>query len=305
MLFFQTIKYKPEWILSYDGMSVLPAFIVSKLTKAKWVYHQHDYWEKPKGWLRFPYACEQKLTKYAHIISFPQVDRAKLFKKENKIKKNIEIVFNGPRLDWAKNKSEDNFIKKIKDENPNQKIIIYQGGWAKCFAIQNIIAALKFIPDLSFVILGKPLEPGILNFYKKIAEENKVGNRVFYVEQVPYFKLPDYTAFADIGATKFSFDENEAVNDLLLAGASNKIAEYCACGLPVLAPATAVNNDFIEKEGRGLTCKPSDLHDIAQKIELLLKNKNKFAENNLSDFKNRLNYDSQFEKILKKLNSNV
>lgn len=299
VLLFQTLKYKPQWILSYDGMSVFPAFLVSRITKAKWVYHQHDYWEKAQGWLRFPHWCEKKLTRFADIISFPQVDRAKLFKKKNELKNEIEIVLNGPRRNWTSKSSPDKIIQNIKNKGKN--ILIYQGGWAKRFSIQNVIKSLPLIESVNFLILGKPLEPNILDYYKKISKENNVSDRVYFIEQVSYFRLPNFTFYADVGIANFTYNKNETVNNLLLAGASNKIAEYCSCGLPILAPETTANKKFIVDKKRGLSCNPDNPKEIAQGISSLLSNKDEFKENNLADFDKILNYDFQFDKILKKL----
>lgn len=297
LLTYYTIKLNPSQILSYDGMSVFPSFIASKLTKTKWVYHQHDFWQKPKGWLRFPFWCEYHLTKYAYRVTFPQPERALLFEKQAKFKKKIEIIYNGPRLNWTKNSQAVSLIKTLKKDD--YSILIYQGGWAKRFSIQNIINAISKTKKLAFIILGKPLEKGIRSFYESIIEKKNLNNNVFLIETISYFKLPNYTNFCDIGIANFTFNKSETVNNLLLAGASNKIIEYCACALPILAPHTPTNKTFIEKAKRGLVCNPEDPDDIANKINELLSKKRFFSEKNRVEFNRFLNFDIQFEKMIK------
>jgi len=299
LLLFYTVKLKPSHILSYDGMSVFASFIASKLTRTKWIYHQHDYWQKPRGWLHFPYWCEMNLTKYADTITFPQKERAELFKKAAKIKKEIIIIYNGPRKNWTANSKPANLIKKLKKQN--NSVIIYQGGWAKLFLIQNIITALPKINNVAFIIIGKPLETGIKAYYKSLIKTLDLSKSVFLIESVPYFELPNYTCFCDIGVTKFTYSNNDPINDLLLAGASNKIIEYCACSLSILAPDTPVNKQFIENNNLGLTCNPEITDDIVNKINSLLKNKKRYSEKNITAFNNYLNFDKQFTKFLQVL----
>ena len=48
-IFQEARKHKFKWIIAYDASTVAPVYITSKLLGIKWVYHQHDFWEKPKG----------------------------------------------------------------------------------------------------------------------------------------------------------------------------------------------------------------------------------------------------------------
>lgn len=302
MIFFHCLTNRPKWILSYDGISVFASFMTAKILRIKWAYHQHDYWDPTTGWLKFPRWCEMNLARYADSISFPQQERANIFKTTASVKKDILLVFNGPRTTWAKGVEPAELFKDLKKKGYN--ILIYQGGWARRFLIQNIIKALPQLDNVFFIILGKRLGENIKEYYESVAAECGVTDRVFLKENVPYFEIPSYTAYSDIGVAKMTFDKSDTINNLLLVGASNKLMEYYACGLPVLGPQTEINKHFIEKEGRGHVCDPDSPDDIANAVRKLLENKEKFAQKNLKDFEEKLNFDIQFDKLLAILEKN-
>lgn len=294
-------KKKIEKIISYDGMSVLPVFLLKKLTRIFWIYHQHDYWETASGWLRLPFYSEIKLSKYADIVTFPQSDRAQKFKKIAKLKQEPLIIHNGPRKNWTLEVKPNSLIKKLKEDK--KIILIYQGGWSKRFSIQEVIKSLKFLPEyVHFIILGKELEIGIKNFYHEVAKSNSLGNRVHLIGSVNYDDLPSYTYYSDFGIANFTFAKNETTNNLFLAGASNKLTEYFACSLPIIAPNTEVNLKYLQENGRGLVPLQNTPEEIGKTIKSLIENKKLYktiSENNKSEFEYELNFDSQFEKLLK------
>lgn len=294
-------KKKIEKIISYDGMSVLPVFLLKIFTHVFWIYHQHDYWETSSGWLRLPFYSEIKLSKHANIVTFPQSDRAQKFKKIAKLKQEPLIIHNGPRKNWTLDAIPNSLIKKLKDDK--KIILIYQGGWSKRFSIQEVIKSLKYLPEyVHFIILGKELELGIKKFYHEVAKSNNLGNRVHIIGSIKYDDLPSYTYFSDFGIANFTFAKNETTNNLLLAGASNKLAEYFACSLPIIAPNTDVNRKYLQEKGRGLVPLQNTPEEIGKTIKSLIKNKKLYteiSENNKSEFESELNFNSQFEKLLK------
>ena len=103
---------------------------------------------------------------------------------------------------------------------------------------------------------------------------------------------------------KLTSNLNAPINDFYLIGASNKISEYCAFGLPIIFPKTVVNEIFLMENNIGLMVDTSDPNDVAEKIDLILLNqeiKNNMKHSSLEIFNNFLNFDFQFEKLKIKL----
>ena len=294
---------RPKIIISYDPLSVGPAIVSSWLFKIKWFYHVHDFIENPKGWYKILKYIERKFVNKAYNISFPQIERARIYKEEYNIKNEIDIVLNGPRKNWIKSSLPNLKVLEIKNKFDN--IILYQGGISKHFNLEPLLMAIDICKsNFAICIIGRELETGVIDFYKSILKTDKQKNRLFFLEPTSYDKLPSITSLADIGLAKLTSNKKAPINDFYLIGASNKISEYCAFGLPILFPKTSINEFFLKNNNIGLMIDTSDYYDIAKKIDLILLNheiKNKMKSQSLEIFSNFLNFDFQFEKIRIKL----
>jgi glycosyltransferase involved in cell wall biosynthesis len=300
---------KTDILIGYDAAAVLPAYIASKLSGKKWVYHQHDYFEFPKtAFQRLVLRAEHKLGSRADLVVFPQVQRAEIFSQKNSMQKQPLIVFNGPRKSW---------IKDIPPMHPSLQrirkqykfLLVYQGGWSKFFGIENLVKAVKQCrSDVGVVFLGKELEPGIKQFYKEMIAGAAMPGQFEFIEFLPNHEdLPSVTAYCDLGIAKLTNDKDKApLNDKFLIGASNKITEYLACGLPVITSRSIANEVFFNLYPIGRMCDVENSREFADTIDALLGNTdelNSIKENNKRLFREKLNYDDQFSPLLQKLNS--
>lgn len=301
-------KYKFDWMIAYDAFAVGPTYFVAKFRNIKWVYHQHDWWQKPIGYFqKLVSKLEFKLGSKATIVSFPQEFRAKLFQEQSGVKNLPLIVYNGPRLNWAKPQPIHPKLKTIKENF--DKILIYQGGLSIYFGLENLIKALPLLnKKVALLFLGKALDNKIENKLQKMATEKNVTNQIFFWEDyVSYDDLPAITAFCNIGIAKLTYNEMHApINDKYIAGASNKLAEYMAAGLPILASNTEDNIAFYSKHNIGLLCQTNDEKEIAIALNKLLDDENfanTMSARNKKNFSEEYNFDTQFNKLFQKINN--
>jgi glycosyltransferase involved in cell wall biosynthesis len=301
---FESIIHNFKWIISYDPFSVIPAYTASKLINTKWNYHQHDFWEKPFGVFQTVlYKLEYLLGSKANLVSFPQQHRAKIFMERSKMKYFPPLIYNGPRLSWINNA----FI----EIHPTLKelklrfdfIIIYQGGLSKYFCIDNLIKSIPLSNhQFCLVLLGKELENGIKSELTNLAKSLGVVERVvFWKDYVPYDELPNITSYCDIGIAKLTHTQMDApINDQFIAGASNKLIEYLACGLPIITSDTEDNKSFFSMDKIGILCNPSESQNIANSIDQLLGSNElrlTMSKHNKRQFVLKYNFDQQFEKV--------
>jgi glycosyltransferase involved in cell wall biosynthesis len=312
-MFFAVIRlaFKTNILIGYDAAAVLPAGLASKLSGKKWVYHQHDYFEFPKTtFQRLILRAEHKLGSRADLVVFPQEQRAEIFYKKNRMQKYPLIVFNGPRKSW---------IQHLPPMHPSLQrirkaykfLLVYQGGWSKYFGIENLVNAVKQChSDVGVVFLGKELEPGIKQFYKDMIAGAGMQGQFEFIEFLPNHEdLPSVTGYCDLGIAKLTNDKDKApLNDKFLIGASNKITEYLACGLPVITSHSLANEFFFNHYPIGRMCDVENSRQFADTIDALLGNPdelNRIKENNKILFSEKLNYDDQFSPLLQKLNALV
>jgi glycosyltransferase involved in cell wall biosynthesis len=89
-----------------------------------------------------------------------------------------------------------------------------------------------------------------------------------------------------------------------LAGASNKVFEYMACGLPLLVPATAEFGALVEAPGLGELCRDSSPRALAAQISALLhdeKRRRAIGERGREAFLQRYHYEHQLVPVLERL----
>jgi glycosyltransferase involved in cell wall biosynthesis len=304
-LFYHTLRMQARWIYVYDAGPVGPACFCSLLLGIKWGYHNHDLFYNVHGWFNIIKYLEIKLAKKADFVSFPQSNRAYLFKNEAHLKVEPLIVYNSPRLDFSQVSKKSVFnIEQLLQQQ--YSLIIYQGTISGKFEIENICKSLKVVKSkIALIIIGKELETGELQKLKDFIVNEEVGGKIIFLRGIPYDELPALTKKCKIGLAKFSNSDPNELNNYYLIGASNKIAEYVGCGLTVLAPDTPVNKAFFDQYKIGYLCNPNDPVDIASSIDALITDKDKYDEissNNRRLFNEFLCYDKQFEKVLFELN---
>ena len=119
-------------------------------------------------------------------------------------------------------------------------------------------------------------------------------------EPLTYDEIPSITAYAHLGVAKLGMDSSIPLNDFFLTGASNKISEYLAFGLPILMADTEVNRNFYTKYGFAVFADGTRPDSVAAAIKAAaiagtyeqLRNCARKAGSDV------FNYDTQFNKIV-------
>ncbi len=106
----------------------------------------------------------------------------------------------------------------------SQKIILYQGMIAHGRGIPQCVAALEYLPDCVFCLVG---DGEFSEQVRQQAEQIGVGNRVVFCGKVPYYELPEWTASADVGMCYI-----EPISLSYSFALPNKLFEYCMAGIP-------------------------------------------------------------------------
>jgi len=137
-------------------------------------------------------------------------------------------------------------------------VLMFAGGDWERKGVVYIIEALSLIPrpDVKLLIVGS----GDEKFYGQLAELKQVRERVTFISHSN--NLWEYYAASDVFVFPTIYEPFGLV-----------IAEAMASGLPVISSRVAGAADLIIDEVNGILLRdPSDVNDLAAKIELLLSN---------------------------------
>ncbi|GAF69320.1 unnamed protein product, partial [marine sediment metagenome] len=150
--------------------------------------------------------------------------------------------------------------------NPDVKVIIFYAGIVSHKqAIHDVVEALALVP--AHIGFAFPRSVGNRRYLKKIdATVRRLGlsSRIVYPDWVPFDKVPEMAASADIGLALLR------VNDLNTRYcASSKLYRYMCVGLPLLGASLPAIADIIEAEKIGVTCDVESTESIAAAIRRL------------------------------------
>ncbi len=155
-------------------------------------------------------------------------------------------------------------VKKVRREwNTGRKKVIFTASrLTHKNGIDDLIRAFsivrKSMPSV-LVICGTGEDEEKL---KVLARDLGVADDVRFMGLIPYKELPRYVASADV-----------FVRPSLSEGFGNSFVEALACGVPIIGTPVGGIPDFLVDRKTGLFCKVRNPEDLADKIELLLKNR--------------------------------
>ncbi|MBI5644201.1 MAG: glycosyltransferase [Deltaproteobacteria bacterium] len=138
--------------------------------------------------------------------------------------------------------------------------ICYAGSLHEWKGVDELIGAMKYLPDERLVIVGGGAR---LDRLKELAVGAGVGERVAFAGNVPHQSVPGYLSRAkvavlpniDKGLTRFS--------------SPLKLFEYMASGVPIVASDLQVFKEVLEDGRNALLARPGDCKELACRIKEL------------------------------------
>jgi len=291
-----------KWIFAYNMTAVIPGYLAAKLGKAKFLYHNHDdtVVNGKIGFYPFLKKKEYHYAKKANIVSYPQQKRAEDFYNNAKLSVQPLIVKNGPRNGWCANGDTTNFLYL---KHQFDKLLIYQGGLNWQRGIKNIVDIFFNIQgNVGLVLIGKiDNDVKFKEELDKYLVDLKLVNKVVVLPAMNYSKLAGLTKICDMGfGVMMNEADNKSYNVKHLAGASNKLVEYMACGLGSIVPNTKEYVDYVSSKGIGLVVSPNNAVQTAKTIADIL-----FDDEKLNEMKRKATenfmINESFDKQLKQI----
>jgi glycosyltransferase involved in cell wall biosynthesis len=273
---------------------------------ARFAYHLHDL-ALPGSLsgvqrLLFLKAREHAAARGADLVVLPQPERAQLFAAEAQLKQPPLVALNCPPLDWPERTAPlPEKVAALLQRWP--KLVVYQGGLTRARGVKALIDSVAHWPaDSALVLVGDLDRHRDTRELERLARP--LGDRVFWTGLVPYGALPAVTRAARLGVL-LTPGVAADINLHHLAGASNKVFEYLACGLPALVPDTPGFFELIEQPGHGQVCRDLSPPALARQIAALLDDDQfaKMSAHNRAAFREKYHYEHQLRPVLERLDA--
>lgn len=273
------------------------ALLLKKKTNAKVIYDSHEDVPKQilsKEWipriLRFPMSAffnffEKKITrKFDAVIAVTPAVAEKFF-----VPQKIYLA-NYPRLEYFN--LLQNYPKRR--DNPKTFTIIYAGGLTRIRGVKEIIEAYRLLLldyRIRFKLAGGFSEKEFENEIKK----NAIWKKIDYLGFLPLNAVYQHFATVDAGLICLLPEPN------YIDSSPNKMFEYMAAGLPVVASDFPAWKKIIETNNCGLCVDPKNPQAIAEAIGYLFQHPDKakkMGKNGRGAVEQKYSWENESKKLI-------
>lgn len=225
-LLIRMVQSRPAIVHAHDVNTLVTAWFAAKLSGAHIIYDAHEISTSREGYSSF-----RGLVAHVESTLMPRVQgaitttdaRAKFFARMYGVPRPL-VLQNRPR--HTDIETSDRIRQELQLDQP-WPIVLYQGGLQQGRGLDLLIDVAARIEQAYFVFIGGGRMASSLHSQ---AEQFGITERVRFIPTVALAELPSYTASADIGVQPL---ENTCLNHFTTD--SNKLFEYVAAGLPVVA----------------------------------------------------------------------
>lgn len=169
-------------------------------------------------------------------------------------------------------------------------ILIYQGVILNGRGLKVLVKALKQIENTCLVIMG---DGELKSELEILIEKEGLTERVGFTGTIPQSDILSYTAAADIGCTLI-----ENISKSYFYALPNKMFEYIAAGIPVLASNLPQMMQVIDEHRVGKYVNPDDIESVIAGIkELSDSGRKKELAENARKAHFELNWEAEFSRV--------
>jgi glycosyltransferase involved in cell wall biosynthesis len=280
-------------------------YLVARLVAARGhrpvIYHCHDFAERGEGIPlggRLVRAFEKRFARTADLVIVPDRERGAVVASELRLRTPPLIVANAPLS--APSRIGLALQQALAERGLHFSGILWrQGRVGEGHGIEMTIRSLPLWRNRNWglVIMG-PGEAAYIEYLRSVAQSCGVAEQFVYLPPVGYDQVADFTPGAQVGHSLY---DPVNVNHQYATTAANKIMEYMAAGLPVLASDRPGLRALVERYECGLTADESDPASIAAAVITLLgdtQRARQMGANGARAFEEEFRYDKQFAPVL-------
>lgn len=272
-LFFYLLFSKCDVLLSNDLDTLLPNYIVSRIRRKPLVYDSHEYF------LGSTEIVDRKFVKgvWGRIerLIFPHLKHvftvnhsiADVYEKEYGIRP--RVVRNLPRRT-----EPDNHLTRTQLGWPEEKkIVLMQGGAINIDrGAEELIHAMKPAYGLKNVELYFIGGGDVWDTIIQLTHDLHLEDRVKFIPRMPYNRLMQFTALADLGV---SIDKPVSPNYRM--SLPNKLFDYISMGVPVLASSLVEVKKIVTGYDVGVCIENHEPAHIADQIQFMLEDQQRYT----------------------------
>ena len=264
-------KIKADLYHATDLPMLIPAFLASRKTGAKYLYDSHELYVgmNPERTKTYDFICgliERLLIKRAGKVVTVNSMYAKELSRRYRIKK-PEVVMNCPKYQRSPSlsKLDKERFKKSLNIPENSRIILYQGRYELGRGLEELIESAQYLIDATILLRGYGINETHLRLQ---VERSGFTDKVKFLRPVSMRELVASAAIADIGVIPY---RNYSLG--YYYASPNKLFEYMMAGLSLAVSNLPVMEKIVKETETGVCFNPDDPEDIARKLNRLIRDR--------------------------------
>jgi glycosyltransferase involved in cell wall biosynthesis len=295
-----TWRWKPQWLYASDALVCPVVWWIRKILSVKVVYHEHDSPDLniARTWfMKKVLNYRKKVANDFELCVLPQHTRVLQFIETTQRSGPTVCVWNCPRLDE---------IQNVNSSGNTGLVAYYHGNVSSDLLPGNlIVAASRFKGIIRVQAAGyeAPGSQGYLQRLTTLATNHGMDKGLEYLGAMPRKQLLCCASKANVGLSLNSKHSNN-YNLRHLVGASNKLFDYMACGLPVLVSDLPEWVSAFVEPGYGRACDPDDPDSIEAELRWFLdhpQERREMGRKCQNKIREDWNYETMFAGVLSAL----
>lgn len=290
-LFIKLLFMKKELLYANDLDTLLPNFLVSKISSCKLIYDSHEYFTEVPELISKPRT--RSFWKNLENSIFPKLKNvitvnrklAEIYSLQYKVP--VTVIRNVPKSTLKKG------FKPIRGLKKDQKVILYQGALNMGRGLELMIDAMAFLKDYQLVFAG---EGDIVDQLKLRVATNHLQHRVVFLGKLRPSELMNLTRQADLG---LSLEEDMGLNYRYCL--PNKVFDYIHAGIPVLVSKLPLMEELLKQYHIGEYLEKRNPKYLSAAIEKLIANKSDYLKE-LERAADDLNWEKEKKTLMEFVN---
>jgi glycosyltransferase involved in cell wall biosynthesis len=258
-------RERPDVVHAHDAAMLLPGIIGARLTGARLVYDSHELATsvpyRDRAWAAFVSGIERLVVPRCAALITVSEGIAWRLRERYGLARTPCVVRNVSAL-AADGRPGLRRRLGLAAEAP---LVLHQGAPAPARGCEVLVEAVDRLPGVHLAFLGDP-EPGYAALLRRFIAERDLQARVRLLPGVPLEDLLAHTAEADVGVTLL---QDTCLNHRLAL--PNKLFEYIAAGVPVVAAALPETQRLVETHGVGWCARSDDPLAVAGALSAALR----------------------------------
>ena len=257
-------RLRPDVVHAHDAAMLLPGLVGARLAGALLVYDSHELATsvpyRERAWTAFVAAVERLVVPRCDAVITVSDGIAHRLRARYRLAADPTVVRNVCELEL----SGGGGLRERMGLDADAPLILHQGTPAPARGCEVLISAVGRLPGVHLAFLGDPMD-GYGDRLRRLAQAANVADRVALLGGVPLGELLAHTAEADVGVTLL---QDTCENHRLAL--PNKLFEYIAAGVPVVASDLPETRRLVEAYGVGWCARPDDPAALAGVLEVAL-----------------------------------